>query len=47
MANKDAKFDSSCITYDGYHIGGTRKTGTPSWETFRSIFIKFFKKSLL
>ena len=47
MANKDAKFDSTCITYDGYHIGGTRKTGTPSWETFRSIFIKFFKKSLL
>ncbi len=46
MANKDAKIDASCITY-GYSVGGTRKTGAPSWEQFRSIFIKFFKKNLL
>ena len=46
MANRDAKIDASCITY-GYSVGGTRKTGAPSWEQFRSIFIKFFKKSLL
>ena len=46
MANKDAKIDASCITY-GYHVGGTRKTGAPSWKAFRSPFIKFFKKNLL
>ena len=47
MANKDAKIDASCITHDGYHIGGTRKTGAPSWKAFRGIFVKFFKKNLL
>ena len=47
MANKDAKFDASCITHEGYHIGGTRKTGQPSWKAFKSPFIKFFKKNLL
>ena len=47
MANKDAKIDKSCITNDGYHIGGTRKTGAPSWKQFRGIFSKFFKKNLL
>ena len=46
MANKDAKFDDSCITYDGYHIGGTRKGGV-SWNQFKSPFYKFFKKNLL
>ncbi len=46
MANKDAKIDASCITY-GYHVGGTRKTGSPSWRAFRGPFIKFFKKNLL
>ena len=46
MANKDAKIDASCITY-GYHVGGTRKGGRPSWKTFNSPFIKFFKKNLL
>ena len=46
MANKDANIDASCITY-GYHVGGTRKTGTPSWEAFRGYFLKFFKKTLL
>ena len=46
MANKDAKIDASCITY-GYHVGGTRKTGSPSWKAFRGPFIKFFKKNLL
>ena len=46
MANKDAKIDASCITY-GYHVGGTRKGGRPSWEAFRGPFIKFFKKNLL
>jgi len=47
MANKDAKFDASCITHDGYHIGGTRKGGSPSWKAFKGPFIKFFKKNLL
>ena len=47
MPNKDAKFDDSCITYEGYHIGGTRKTGTPSWDAFKSPFLKFFRKNLL
>ena len=47
MANKDAKFDNTCITFDGYHIGGTRKTGGKSWEQFKPTFAKFFKKSLL
>jgi len=47
MANKDAKIDKSCITYDGYHIGGTRKGGKPSWKAFRGTFSKFFKKNLL
>ena len=47
MANKDAKFDDTCITFDGYHIGGTRKTGGKSWEQFKPTFAKFFKKSLL
>ena len=47
MANKEAKFDDSCITYEGYHMGGTRKTGGKSWEMFRSPFLKFFKKNLL
>jgi len=47
MANKDAKIDASCITHDGYHIGGTRKTGQPSLKAFRGPFIKFFKKNLL
>ena len=47
MANKDAKIDKSCITYDGYHIGGTRKTGQPSWKAFKGPFLKFFKKNLL
>ena len=47
MANKDAKFDDTCITFDGYHIGGTRKTGGKSWEQFKHTFAKFFKKSLL
>ena len=47
MANKDAKIDASCITHDGYHIGGTRKGGQPSWKAFRAPFIKFFKKNLL
>ena len=47
MANKDAKFDDSCITYEGYHIGGTRKTGTPSWKAFEGSFRGFFKKNLL
>ena len=46
MPNKDAKIDASCITY-GYHVGGTRKGGTPSWKAFRGPFIKFFKKNLL
>jgi len=46
MANKDADIDASCITY-GYHVGGTRKTGQPSWKAFRGTFVKFFKKSLL
>ena len=46
MANKDAKIDASCITY-GYHIGGTRKTGAPSWKAFKGPFFKFFKKNLL
>ena len=46
MANKDAKIDASCITHDGYHIGGTRKAGV-SWKRFRGIFSKFFKKNLL
>ena len=46
MANKDAKIDASCITY-GYHVGGTRKTGSPSWKAFRGPFVKFFKKNLL
>ena len=44
--NKDAKIDASCITY-GYHVGGTRKTGQPSWKAFRGTFLKFFKKNLL
>ena len=47
MTNKDAKFDDSCITHDGYHIGGTRKTGAPSWKAFKGPFVKFFKKNLL
>ena len=47
MANKDAKFDDTCITLEGYHIGGTRKTGGKSWEQFKPTFAKFFKKSLL
>jgi dienelactone hydrolase len=47
MANKDAKFDDSCITHEGYHIGGTRKTGQPSWTAFRGTALKFFKKNLL
>jgi len=47
MANKDAKLDASCITHEGYHIGGTRKTGNPSWKAFRGTFVKFFKKNLL
>ena len=46
MANKDAKIDASCITY-GYSVGGTRKTGQPSWKAFRGTFVKFFKKNLL
>ena len=46
MANKDASIDASCITY-GYHVGGTRKTGQPSWKAFRGTFVKFFKKNLL
>jgi len=46
MANKDSSIDASCITY-GYHVGGTRKTGAPSWKAFRGIFLKFFKKNLL
>jgi dienelactone hydrolase len=46
MANKDASIDASCITY-GYHIGGTRKVGTPSWKVFKGPFLKFFKKNLL
>ena len=47
MPNKDAKFDESCITYEGYHIGGTRKGGGPSWDQFKGTFSKFFKKNLL
>jgi len=47
MPNKDAKFDDSCITYEGYHIGGTRKTGGKSWKMFEGTFLKFFKKNLL
>ena len=47
MANKEAKFDDSCITYEGYHIGGTRKTGGKSWKMFEGSFLKFFKKNLL
>ena len=47
MANKEAKFDDSCITYEGYHIGGTRKTGGKSWKMFEGPFLKFFKKNLL
>ena len=43
MPNKDAKFDDSCITYEGYHIGGYKK----SWQAFKRPFLKFFKKSLL
>ena len=46
MPNKDAKIDASCITY-GYSVGGTRKTGQPSWKAFRGTFVKFFKKNLL
>ena len=46
MPNKDVKIDASCITY-GYHIGGTRKTGGKSWEQFKGMFLKFFKKNLL
>ena len=46
-ANKDAKFDDSCITYEGYHVGGTRKTGQASWKAFKSPFRKFFKQTLL
>jgi len=46
MANKDASIDASCITY-GYHVGGTRKTGQPSWKAFKGPFLKFFKKNLL
>ena len=44
--NKDAKIDDTCITFDGYHIGGTRKGGK-SWEKFRVTFSKFFKKNLI
>ena len=47
MPNKDAKFDDSCITYEGYHIGGTKKTGGKSWNQFKGTFLKFFKKNLL
>ena len=47
MANKDTKIDASCITHDGYHIGGTRKTGAPSWKAFSKPFRKFFIKNLL
>jgi len=46
MANKDANIDASCITY-GYSVGGTRKTGQPSWTAFRGTALKFFKKNLL
>ena len=46
MPNKDAKIDDTCITFDGYHIGGTRKGGK-SWEKFRVTFSKFFKKNLI
>ena len=46
MANKDANIDASCITY-GYSVGGTRKTGAPSWKRFRGTFVKFFQKNLL
>ena len=35
------------ITYEGYHIGGTRKTGGKSWKMFEGTFLKFFKKNLL
>ena len=51
MANKEAKFDDSCITYEGYHIGGTLngswESGIKSWEQFKGTFLKFFKKNLL
>ena len=46
MPNKDSKIDASCITY-GYHVGGTRKGGRPSWEAFRGPFRKFIKKHFL
>ena len=39
MPNKDVKIDASCITY-GYTIGGNK-------TSFRRMFMKFFKKSLL
>ena len=47
MANKDAKIDSSCITY-GYHVGGVwYNDDRKSWEIFKGPFLKFFKKNLL
>jgi len=48
MANKDAKIDKSCITNDGYHIGGVwYDDDRKSWEMFKGPFLKFFKKTLL
>ena len=36
------------MSSNGYHIGGTRKTGGgPSWKQFKAPFLKFFKTSLL
>ena len=49
QANKDAKFDETCITNVGYHIGGKRHGSgqLKSWLMFRGPFLKFFKQNLL
>ena len=41
MANKEAKFDDSCITYEGYHMGGNKG------GVFKKPFLKFFTENLL
>ena len=49
LTNKDAKFDETCVTNEGYHIGGKREGGgqLKSWLMFRGPFLKFFKQNLL
>ena len=41
--------DETCITYEGYHVGGKRHGGgqQKSWLMFRGPFLKFFKQNLL